>query len=360
MYNSIHMSDAEFMHEALRHAARGRGAVEPNPMVGAVIVRDGRVVGRGWHQKFGGPHAEIIALADAGDMAQGATLYVTLEPCCHHGKTPPCTKAIINAGIAKVVVAMVDPFEKVAGKGIVQLRTAGIHVAVGICESELLALNRPYLTLLRRGRPYVHAKWAMTLDGKIATATGESQWISGDESRQRVHELRGRMDAIITGAGTVRRDDPLLTARPPGPRMPTRIVLSRRAELPADCKLLQTVADAPLILATTSAGSLPGVEILPIAPDVHGFPSPSALLLELGRRGFTNILIEAGPTLTGAFLDCRLVDEVHVFVAPKILGGAGAPSPVAGVGIGKIADALTLSIREWHSVGADVYFHGCI
>ncbi len=207
-----------WMRHALALAARGRGFVEPNPMVGAVVLDSaGKLVGEGWHQKFGGPHAEIHALEAAGEKARGGTLVVTLEPCCHHGKTPPCTDAILKAGIRRVVAAMTDPFPKVAGGGLKLLRDAGLEVHIGLCEPEAKRLNEPYLKLLRTGRPWVHAKWAMTLDGKIATRTGDSKWISGEESRRRVHELRGKVDAIIVGRGTVIADDPLLTARPARP-----------------------------------------------------------------------------------------------------------------------------------------------
>src|SRR5262245_30652842 len=202
------------MRHALALAEKGRGYVEPNPMVGAVVLDSaGQFAGEGWHQKFGGPHAEVFALAAAGERARGGTLVVTLEPCCHHGKTPPCTDAVLKAGITRVVAAMSDPFPKVAGGGLAILRNAGVEVHVGLCEPQALALNAPYLKLLRTGRPWVHAKWAMSLDGKLATHTGASMWISGEESRRRVHELRGRMDAIIVGRRTV-ADDPLLTARP--------------------------------------------------------------------------------------------------------------------------------------------------
>src|SRR5258708_4670993 len=220
------MSDAKWMRLALNLARRGQGFVEPNPMVGAIVVRDGEKIAEGWHQKYGEAHAEVNALAQAGEAARGATLYVTLEPCCHWGKTPPCTDALIRAGVSHVVAAMADPFPKVAGGGIAQLRAAGIAVDLGVLEVEAQALNAPYLTLLSKQRPYVHAKWAMTLDGKIATRTGHSKWISGDESRRRVHELRGRVDAIVVGAGTGRADDPQLTPPPPGPPTPLPPVLT--------------------------------------------------------------------------------------------------------------------------------------
>src|SRR5437763_14170321 len=201
-------TDATWLRHARTLAERGRGAVEPNPLVGAVVIRDGQLVGEGWHQRYGGPHAEINALAAAGGGARGATLYVTLEPCCHHGKTPPCTDAVLRAGIRRVVAAMPDPFPQVAGKGAALLRAAGVTVEFGLCEAEARRLNAPYLKLLGTGRPYVHAKWAMSLDGKIATRTGDSKWISNDAARRRVHELRGRMDAILVGIGTALADDP--------------------------------------------------------------------------------------------------------------------------------------------------------
>src|SRR6478752_9858422 len=234
-------TDADYMARALELAARGRGAVEPNPLVGAVVVRDGAVVGQGWHEQFGQAHAEVNALRQAGDRARGATLYVTLEPCCHFGKTPPCTEAVVRAGVRRVVAAMLDPFPQVAGQGASRLREAGVVVEVGVGEAAARRLNAPYLKSLRTGRPWVHAKWAMTLDGKIATRTGESKWITGEAARARAHELRGRMDAVIVGKGTLLADDPLLTARPPGPRTATRVVLTASGKgLPISCRLLET------------------------------------------------------------------------------------------------------------------------
>src|SRR5688500_6693810 len=211
-------ADERGMRQALALATRGRGAVEPNPMVGAVVLSaDGRLVGEGYHERFGGPHAEVIALATAGEGSRGGTLYVTLEPCCHHGKTPPCTDAVLRSGVRRVVAAMADPFPKVAGGGLRVLRDAGLEVHVGPCGAEAGRLNAPYLKLVRTGRPWVHLKWAMTLDGRIATRTGDSKWISSEASRAKVHDLRGRVDAVVVGRGTVIADDPLLTARPPGP-----------------------------------------------------------------------------------------------------------------------------------------------
>jgi diaminohydroxyphosphoribosylaminopyrimidine deaminase/5-amino-6-(5-phosphoribosylamino)uracil reductase len=354
-------ADEKWMRRALELAERGRGFVEPNPLVGAVVVRDGVLVGEGWHQRFGGPHAEVYALEAAGEAARGATLYVTLEPCCHHGKTPPCTDAVIRAGVGRVVAAMTDPFPHVAGRGLEWLRAAGIAVDVGVCVDESARLNAPYLTLLTRGRPYVHAKWAMSLDGKIATASGDSKWISGKESRELVHQLRGRVDGILVGAGTVRADDPLLTARPPGPRVAARIVLSSAGTLPPGCQLLKTVREAPVIVATTAGrgGELraAGCEVLEL-PAVGDRPSVRALFAELGRRRMTNVIVEGGAGVLGSLCNEQLVDEVHVFVAPKLIGGAGALSPIGGTGAPDMRHVWPLAHWTHEAVGADVYLHG--
>ena len=350
-----------WMKHALSLAANGRGAVEPNPMVGAVVIDTaGRLVGAGWHRQFGGPHAEVFALAEAGDRAHGGTLVVTLEPCCHHGKTPPCTDAALQAGITRVVVAMADPFPKVAGGGITTLRAAGIPVEVGICEADAVALNAPYLKLLRTERPWVHAKWAMSLDGKIAARTGDSKWISGEESRRRVHELRGRMDAIIVGRGTVAADDPLLTARPAGRRTPARVVLSTSGDLPPRCQLRATARDIPVIVYTANPHALAGwaadgAEVVALGDNPL---SLDAVLADLGRRRFTNVLVEGGAGVLGTLLDAKAADEFHIFIAPKLIGGSGAASPVGGLGIARIADALTLSRCTAVASGDDVYVHG--
>lgn len=347
-----------WMRRALELAERGRGFVEPNPLVGAVVVRDGKLVGEGWHERFGQAHAEVNALAAAGEQARGATLYVTLEPCCHHGKTPPCTDAILKSGVQRVVAAMPDPFTQVSGQGIAQLRAAGIAVEGSVCEVEARRLNAPYLKLLATSLPYVHAKWAMSLDGKICTRTGDSKWISGEESRHKAHELRGHMDAIIVGIGTVLADDPLLTARPPGPRTPARIVLDTHGRLSPTSRLVQTVAEAPLIVATIAplAGlAVQGAEILTLPPD-NNRPSIQALLAELGRRRMTNILVEGGAEVLGSFLDS--IDEVHVFIAPRLIGGAAAKSPIAGQGAERLCDSLRLKNWESEKLGADLYWHG--
>jgi diaminohydroxyphosphoribosylaminopyrimidine deaminase/5-amino-6-(5-phosphoribosylamino)uracil reductase len=280
--------DSTFMLRALDLARRGQGYVEPNPLVGCVIVREGKIVGEGWHQRFGGPHAEIEALTAAGERARGATMYVTLEPCCHQGKTPPCTDALIPAGLARVVVAMRDPFPKVAGGGLKQLAAAGIEVLCGLGEAQAHDLCAPYLKLIQTGKPWVMAKWAMTLDGKIATRSGYSQWISREASRQIVHQLRGRVDAILVGRRTAQLDDPLLTARlatgtAPNPagggpaRVATRIVVDSAARLASFSQLVRTARQYPTLIATGPEADQrdlrrltdAGCEVLPFAAASH-------------------------------------------------------------------------------------------
>ncbi|MCA9187403.1 MAG: bifunctional diaminohydroxyphosphoribosylaminopyrimidine deaminase/5-amino-6-(5-phosphoribosylamino)uracil reductase RibD [Pirellulaceae bacterium] len=362
--------DRQWMSRAIQLAARGRGLVEPNPMVGAVLVRDGQLLGAAWHEAFGGPHAEALALQKAEDTS-GATLYVTLEPCCHHGKTPPCTDAILHAGIARVVVASVDPFPEVAGKGIEQLRAGGLQVDVGLLADQEQFLNAPYRTLVIHRRPWIIAKWAMTLDGRIATSTGDSQWISNEEARIRVHQLRGRMDGVAIGVGTVLRDDPLLTARPPGPRQAQRIVFDSQGRMPTSVQLLRSNK-------VTSAS--PGVLVV-VGPKVnqdhcsrlhdagaevfqchaHSYVDRiSEILQELGRRRLTNLLVEGGADVLGAFWDAKLIDEVHVFIAPKLVGGQQCVPAVGGTGIASIVDAGHLQHTQIELLDDNVYYCGRI
>ena len=353
------------MARAIQLAARGEGAVEPNPMVGCVIVSADHVVGEGWHQRFGGPHAEVEALRQAGESARGATMFVTLEPCCHQGQTPPCAAAIVNSGIDRVVIAHRDPFPKVDGGGMRLLREAGIDVQVGIRETEARAMNAPYLKLVESGTPWVIAKWAMTLDGKIATRSGDSQWISNEASRAIVHRIRGRVDAIIVGARTARADDPLLTARPAGPRVATRIVLDSTAALADDSKLLRTSDIAPVLVVATSDAPAENVRRLSdsgcevLVCDGQAPPERlHKLLAELGHRRMTNVLIEGGATLLGAVRDAGAIDEVHVFIAPKIVGGASAPGPIGGIGLDRIADSKALVDWEMTDLAGDIHAHG--
>ncbi|HEV7282892.1 MAG TPA: bifunctional diaminohydroxyphosphoribosylaminopyrimidine deaminase/5-amino-6-(5-phosphoribosylamino)uracil reductase RibD [Pirellulaceae bacterium] len=364
------MTDADWMRIALQAAARGVGHVEPNPPVGCVLVRDGRLLVVGRHRRFGGDHAEVDALRQAGlgqvgAGAAGATAYVTLEPCRHFGKTPPCTRALIEARVARVVVALTDPFPQVAGGGIRELREAGIAVETGVLEREAASLLAPYLKRLRTGRPWVHAKWAATWDGRIAAPAGDSKWITSEASRARVHELRGRMDAIVVGIGTVLADNPQLTVRPPGPRTPTRVVFDSKLRSPVDSVLVRTARETPtLIVCGKSYGPADrkaleerGVSLLPCSSDV-GTEMVREALDELGRRGMTNLFVEGGPRLLGSFFDAGEVDEVHAFLAPKLIGSAFAPGPIGGSARGTMADAVALEEVRAETIGDDVYLRG--
>ena len=341
-------------------------------MVGCVIAIDNRVIAEGYHRKYGEAHAEVDAiqrLPDVADMSS-ATMYVTLEPCCHTGKTPPCTDAILQSGIRRVVVAVKDPFHKVAGKGIEQLRQAGVQVEVQSGDNASLAegILAPYIKLQKTGRPWMIAKWAMTLDGKIATSTGKSQWISSPASREIVHQIRGRVDAIMVGSGTALADNPTLTARPAGARTATRIVVDSMASLATllpDCKLAKTIDEAPVLIAVSSTApkarveqlAAHGMEVLQLDGDTHA-ARLDQLLLELGSRSMTNVLVEGGAALLGALMDAKQIDEVHAFIAPKIIGGESAPGPVAGVGLTDMASALQLHDVSVEQVEQDVYLRG--
>lgn len=361
-------SDIAVMQHALELAWRGFGSVEPNPMVGAVIVsEDLQLIAEGHHQKFGGPHAEIVAIRQAGDQCRNATLFVTLEPCSHFGKTPPCADAVIQAGFRRVVVGCQDPAPHVAGQGLRKLREAGIHVESGILQNDAEELIAPFRKQMLEHRPWVHAKWAMTLDGRIASRTGHSQWISGDESRAHVHWLRGRMDAIITGTGTVQADNPRLTARPPGARTPLRVVIdSAGASLSSDRLLVQTAHEVPVLVcvsrrcedARVQWMQEQGLEVL--QTDTDDYVSLPEVLDHLGQRRMTHVLLEAGPGLLGAFCDQSLVDEVHVFVAPKLVGGVAACPPIGGEGQAKIPELPSLTSCRHTILGQDVLIEGRI
>ncbi len=357
-------TDIGWMRLALEAAAKGRGMVEPNPMVGAVVVREGRLEAVGRHARFGGPHAEIDALTAAGEQARGATLYVTLEPCCHHGKTPPCIDAILRAGVSRVVAAHRDPFPRVDGGGLARLREAGLTVTVGVEADAAVALNAPYLKRVLTGRPYVVAKWAMTLDGKTAVASGDSRWISSAGSRAFVHATRGRMDAVVVGIGTAIADDPQLTARPAGPRTPTRIVLDGEARLPLTSVLARTARETPTLVAVTDRA--PGdrrAKLQAIGVEVLGFEgSPRVpigpLLDELGSRGMTNILIEGGGEAMGAFLDAGEVDEVDAFIAPVLEGGDHPRTPIRGAGRSLMSEAARLDRVVHSTIEGDLRVQG--
>ena len=362
--------DELLMRRALELAGRGAGRVEPNPMVGAVIEAaggGGRIIAEGWHADFGGPHAEIAALAAAGDAARGGTLAVTLEPCCHQGKTPPCTAAIIAAGIARVIVATPDPFPAVSGGGINALRQAGIDVTTAVCAAEARRLIAPFSMLVQQERPWLIAKWAMSLDGRVATAARESRWISSAASREIVHELRGRMDGILCGIGTALADDPLLTARPAGPRQAVRIVLDGAARLPVKSRLVRTARDLPVLVAVGPAAPANRLQALEAAgcevwrgaaADLR--ERLTALLTELAVRRLTNVLIEGGPQVLGSFADAGLIDEVWAFIAPMIIGGAAAPPAVGGTGSASLLNAAALDIEHVGHPGGDLFVRGVV
>lgn len=388
-------ADARFMRRAIELAWRGWGWTNPNPLVGCVLVRDGRIIGEGWHEKCGQAHAERNALADcarraaeepAGERcadtapnadparghARGATAYVTLEPCCHTGKQPPCTEALIAAGVARVVVGSRDPNPLVAGKGSAKLREAGIRVDEDALRAECDELNPIFFRFISRKTPYVVAKWAMSADGKIACASGDARWVSGPESRRDTHELRHRLAAIAVGIDTVLADDPLLTCRrqdEPG-NQPLRVVLDSRLRIPEDCALVRSCAqgEAPLAVATcasvddpaTDAGAKAqrlhalGVEVLHVPQDAVGHVAVRPLLRALGEKGIDSLLVEGGSGIHGTFFDEGAVDEVVVYLAPKVVGGADAPGPVAGAGTAKMAEATALGRPRAHALGGDL------
>jgi diaminohydroxyphosphoribosylaminopyrimidine deaminase/5-amino-6-(5-phosphoribosylamino)uracil reductase len=355
--------DAFWMDRALAEARRGLGFVEPNPPVGAVIVSGGAIVAAGFHAAYGSPHAEVMALAQAGARARDATLYVTLEPCCHWGKTPPCADALIGAGIARVVAALRDPFPKVDGAGFDRLRAAGIAVECGRGTEDAQRLMGPYLKRQATGRPYVIAKWAMTLDGKIAARTGVSRWISGEASRMLVHELRGKVDAIIVGINTALADDPELTARPPGPRTAVRVVLDSQAKLPLGSRLAKTARAVPVLVAVSGRAPIERRDALAASGcEVVEFAGQAVpigdLLDELGGRGMTNVLVEGGGRVLGAFWDEGEVDAAEVYLAPLIGGGGHEFTPVRGEGVDRITQALRMQDVEVIERNGDILLRG--
>lgn len=345
----LETDDEVFMKRALRLAARGRGAVEPNPMVGCLIVRNGRIIGEGFHRRFGGPHAEVEALRRCTESARGATAYVTLEPCCHHGQTPPCTDALLASGVRRVVAALVDPNPRVRGGGLRILRKAGVAVDVGCLREQAEYLNAPFIKLMRTGRPWVILKWAQSLDGKIATHTGDSKWITDAAMRAHAHRVRGLVDAIVVGSGTVRTDDPLLTCRVGRPRrVATRVVLDSALRTSPSARLVRTARTIPtrffytLRTAAARVRRLEAVGCLVARLPAQNGPALAALLDRLGAAGMTNVLIEGGGRLLGRFFDLGLADEVHIYVAPRLIGGAAAPGPLNAVGVASLRDAVEL------------------
>lgn len=336
--------DETYMMRALELAAKARGRTSPNPMVGCVIVLDDIILGEGYHARAGLAHAEINALEAAGGEVHGATVYVSLEPCAHHGKTPPCIDALIQAKPARVVAAMADPNPQVAGKGLAALAEAGIEVVCGVCEAEARQLNEVFIKHISTGRPFVIAKCAMTLDGKIATRTGQSQWVSGEVSRRKVHELRNTVDGILVGSRTVMLDDPSLTTRleDSEPRDPVRIILDAGAYLDASRKIFRQQSNAPTWIAVTEPRQYDMAQDVISVPKGPGGVDLACLMEELGTRGISSLLIEGGGTTLASAFEAGVVDKVWFFVAPKIIGGQDAITPVEGYGRASMDEAIAL------------------
>ncbi|MCX5865992.1 MAG: bifunctional diaminohydroxyphosphoribosylaminopyrimidine deaminase/5-amino-6-(5-phosphoribosylamino)uracil reductase RibD [Proteobacteria bacterium] len=355
--------DKKYMDLALRLARRADGMTNPNPRVGAVVVRAGRIVGKGYHRRAGTPHAEIHALKEAGKKARGATLYVTLEPCAHQGRTGPCTETIPAAGIRRVVAGMRDPNPLVSGRGLARLRKHGIRIESGVQEKACRSLNEDYAKFITTGLPFVTFKAAASLDGRVATGTGESRWISGEASRRLVHRLRAKSDAILVGIGTIRKDDPELTSRP-GQKTggkPLRVVMDSRLRIPLNARVLGPPLSAPTLIATTKK-SPPGkrellrrrgIEVI-VLPEKQGKVDPRALLRVLGKRGVMSLLLESGPELASAFLREKLIDKFLIFLAPKLIGGKLAPGILAGAGIASLKAAIPVRDRKIQVVGEDL------
>lgn len=354
------MKDANYMKRAISLARRAKGKTSPNPMVGAVIVKNGRVIAEAYHKKAGTPHAEALALVQAGEKARGATVYVTLEPCCHKNKrTPPCTEALIAAGVSKVVIAMKDPNRYVSGKGIKSLESSGIIVQHGLLEEEARQLNPAYIKHVTTGMPYVTLKAAMTLDGKIATPEGQSKWITGTQARKVVHRMRSDADAIMTAIGTVKADDPELTARIRGGRDPIRVIIDPELEVPEGARVLCT---PPMTMIVTRKGATQrakrlmseGVKIINYA----GTLDLGWLLSELGSMGITSVLAEGGASFNWYCLDAEIVDKAVFFIAPKIIGGSKSLSCVGGKSYRCLEDAIVLKNFRSRKVGADIMIEG--
>lgn len=345
--------DQAFMQEALRLARRGAGLVEPNPMVGCVFVQEDEVIGRGYHRRFGGPHAEVNALADCREDPLGATAYVTLEPCSYFGKTPPCADALIAAKVARVVAAVLDPNPQVNGRGLERLRAAGIQVTSGVCAREAADLIAPFTMLTQHERPWVILKWAQSLDGKIATRTGDSKWISDVWCRRHAHRVRSRMDAIIVGVETVLQDDPSLTARVPFPRRrPRRVVLDRELRTPIDAKLVRTAHEIPTLIYTSpTASDAKSDRLLAAGCEVIVADMLEEVLWDLALQKCTNVLVEGGGQVLGSFLDAGFADEVHCYLTPRLMGGKDATSAFAGRGSAKVVEAFMLNQPSLRRLG---------
>lgn len=352
--------DTYYMKLAIELAKKGTGWVNPNPLVGACIVKDNRVIGQGYHQMFGGLHAEREALKHCTQSPKGATMYVTLEPCCHYGKTPPCTEAIIQSGIKKVVIGSLDPNERVAGKGIAQLKEHGIDVVTNVCKQQCEALNPVFFHYIQTKTPYVVMKYAMTLDGKIATYTGESKWITGEKAREQVHKDRHRYSAIMVGIGTVLQDDPQLTCRLPNTKQPIRIVCDTTLKIPLTSNVVQTANQVQTWIATCSDNiekkeqlKQYGCRILQFSKEYNTIPL-TTLMKQLGEEKIDSILLEGGGTLNWNALSEGIVNKIQCYIAPKIFGGEMSKTPVGGVGIRNPMEAVSVTNMTYSTIGEDI------
>jgi len=363
------MDDPFYMRIALDLAENGRGYTSPNPMVGAVVVKDGAIVGKGWHEALGGPHAEVNALDHAGEKAAGATIYVTLEPCHHYGRTPPCTERILAAGIRRVVIATADPNPKVTGGGSDYLKSQGLDITIGVCEEAALAQNEAFFKFIRTGRPFVFLKCAATLDGRIATRTGDSKWVTGPAARQHVHELRHWADGLLVGVGTVKADNPSLTTRLDEKKGvdPHRIILDTRLSIPEDAKVLQieSASDTLIIFNKSDDPEKPmrlaakGIELLK-APLTDGKLDFSAVLEMLGQKNMTSLMIEGGSRVLGSALRADIADKVYFFYAPKILGGDDGIPICSGPGPELMAGSIPIENIHVKRFDADILISGYV
>lgn len=363
--------DIKFMRMALSLALKGEGFTSPNPYVGAILVKGNRVVGKGYHKRAGSPHAEIVALNSSGVKAKGSTLYVNLEPCIHYGRTPPCVPEIVKAGIKRVVIGMIDPNPLVSGKGIEKLKSEGIDTQVGILEGDAKRVNEIYIKYITKEEPFVVLKWAMSLDGKIATCTGDSRWISHESSREVVYRMRGKFDAILIGIETLIKDDPILTTHQKGRKEPKRVIIDSMGRIPLSCKLLKEVEEpvrgGKIILATTHHIKKEKIEELKnrrveiiFTEEKNRQVNLKDLMKELGRRQITSLMVEGGGEVTASFLKDRLADRVLLFTSPIIIGGRDAKTPVEGEGVKKVAEAISIHRLSYRRVGEDIMIEGYI
>jgi diaminohydroxyphosphoribosylaminopyrimidine deaminase/5-amino-6-(5-phosphoribosylamino)uracil reductase len=356
--------DEKWMTRVLRLAQKGRGRTSPNPMVGAVLVKRGKVVGEGYHARAGEPHAEMVAIKNAGEKAKGATLYLNLEPCTHYGKTPPCVPAVIEAGVKKVVAGMEDPNPLVKGRGVARLKQAGLNVKIGVLEKACHRLNEAFSKYIVKHEPFIILKAAATLDGKLATRNGESQWITGEISRRFVHRLRDQVDGVVVGIGTVLKDDPMLTARIRGGRDPYRIVFDSRLRIPENAKVVD-LSPSKTIVATTEMASQDkierlrkkGVRIL-ISDSKSGKVDLKASLLKLGEMGMMSLLVEGGGQINGSFLDQGLIDKILLFLSPKLIGDPLAPGIFGGAGVASLKGAISIKDLKVRRIGEDILLEG--